>query len=97
MSSSAENGAVDAAVPRMSVDKDEKPEEPAADPDPTPLAPGVWVTEAPGFACVPPRAQSDFRNVAATPDEADDVDDKECDTKLTSLEVEPRIERYRER
>jgi len=71
------------------------------DPDPledaTSLAPGVWVTEAAGFACVPPRAQSDLRNATdASPVEQAD-DDKECGTKLSRDEVEPRIERYRER
>ena len=57
---------VNAPIERMSVEKEDKDPEPAT--DTTPLAPGVWVTEAPGFACVPPRAQSDLRNVA---DQAD--------------------------
>ncbi len=75
-------------------------ENPERSPDPTPLAPGVWATEAPGFACVPPRAQSDLRNAA---DEAghgpgdDHSTDKECDTTLSQDDVGPRIERYRER
>lgn len=82
----------------MCVEKNDKHQEQAA--DTTPLAPGVWVTEAPGFACVPPRAQSDLRNVAdqASHDEADErAADQECDTKLSQDDVEPRIERYRER
>ena len=79
----------------MSVEK--KDEQDPAD-DPTPLAPGVWVTEAPGFACVPPRAQSDLRTTEAAHDEEGDADtDKECGTRLAQDEVQPRIERYRER
>jgi len=98
MTSSTGSGAVDAVVGRMSNEKDdEHPERPR---DPTPLAPGVWVTEAPGFACVPPRAQSDLRTSAdeASHDTSEDCSaDKECDTRLSQDEVEPRIERYRER
>lgn len=41
----------------------EKKDEQAPDAcEATPLAPGVWVTEATGFASVPPRAQSDLRD-----------------------------------
>jgi hypothetical protein len=80
----------------MTVEKDDK--EPPC--DTTPLAPGVWVTEAPGFACVPPRAESDLRNVTqqAERDTSEGPPaDKEADTKLSRDDVEPRIERYRER
>ena len=65
------------------------------------------MTEATGFACVPPRAQSDvgaIRNAAegehddqATDPHDDQGTDPECGTKLSQDEVEPRIERYRER
>jgi hypothetical protein len=81
----------------MTVEKKDERTDPDA--DPSPFAPGVWVTEATGFACVPPRAQSDLSTVrnatAADPDEQ--ATDPECDTKLPSDQVEPRIERYRER
>ena len=83
----------------MTVEK--KDERPDPEIDPSPYAPGVWVTEATGFACVPPRAQSDLRSVNnkrepdADPDEH--ATDPECGTRLSSDEVEPRIERYRER
>jgi len=88
-------GVVNAVVDYMSVVK--KDEDPDPQEDATSLAPGVWVTEAAGFACVPPRAQSDLRNAAdESPDEQAD-DDKECGTTLSREEVEPRIERYRER
>jgi hypothetical protein len=82
----------------MNVEKKDKPPQPPV--DPVPLAPGVWETESPGFASVPPRAQSDLCTVANArkDDEADpEARDKECDTKLSQDEVEPRIERYRER
>ena len=59
------------------------------------LALGAWVTDATGFACVRPRAQSDLQNAVDTDDQADD--DKECGTTLSADEVQPRIERYRER
>ena len=82
--------------------KDERPE-PAA--DPAKHAPGVWVTEATGFACVPPRAQSDLGSIRdaaeddgqATDPPDDQAPDPECGTKLSRDEVEPRIERFRER
>lgn len=76
--------------------KDERPDPQA---DPSPFAPGVWVTEATGFACVPPRTQSDLHTVrnAADADHDEQATDPECDTKLSSDAVEPRIERYRER
>src|SRR5687767_1659756 len=88
------NGVVNAVVDYMSVVK--KDEDPDPLEDATALAPGVWETEAAGFACVPPRAQSDLRNAtdASLDEQADD--DKECGTKLSREEVEPRIERYRE-
>jgi hypothetical protein len=80
----------------MTVEKDDK--EPPC--DTTQLAPGVWVTEAPGFACVPPRAESDLRSLADEGDR-DDAErpptDKEGGAKLSRDDVEPRIERYRER
>jgi len=81
----------------MTVEKKDERSDPDA--DLSPFAPGVWVTEATGFACVPPRAQSDLGTVrnapAADPDEQ--ATDPECDTKHPSDQVEPRIERYRER
>ena len=83
----------------MTVEKKDERADPEA--DPSPYAPGVWVTEATGFACVPPRAQSDLgsikdkRTTDADPDEQ--ATDPECGTKLPSEQVEPRIERYRER
>lgn len=82
----------------MNVEKKDKQPEPAV--DTAPFAPGVWETESPGFASVPPRAQSDLCNVANArkEDEADpDATDKECGTKLSQDKIEPRIERYRER
>jgi hypothetical protein len=81
----------------MTVEK--KDERPDPEADPSPYAPGVWVTEATGFACVPPRAQSDLHAVRNANEAEDDerATDPECDTKLSSDEVEPRIERYRER
>ena len=81
----------------MTVEK--KDERPDPETDPSPYAPGVWVTEATGFACVPPRAQSDLRAVRTASDAEPDehATDPECDTKLSTDEVEPRIERYRER
>jgi hypothetical protein len=59
----------------------------------------VWVTEGTGFACVPPRAQSDLSTLrnAREAEHDDHATDPECDTKLPSEDVEPRIERYRER
>ena len=97
MTSSTGAGAVNAATKSMSVEK--KDEHPDSGADTTPLAPGVWVTEAPGFASVPPRAQSDLRPIEiARDEESDSADtDKECGTRLSQDEVEPRIERYRER
>ncbi len=78
--------------------KDRQPDPPV---DPGPLAPGVWETESPGFASVPPRAQSDLCTVANASKDEDAADpegrDKECDTKLSQDQIEPRIERYRER
>jgi hypothetical protein len=83
----------------MTVEK--KDERPDPEVDPSPYAPGVWVTEATGFACVPPRAQSDLGTVTnKQPSDADrdeQATDPECDTTLSSDQVEPRIERYRER
>ncbi len=54
-------------------------------PDTQPLAPGVWVTEATGFAVVPPRAQSDLGDVC------------EENERKQEEESQPRIERYPER
>jgi hypothetical protein len=81
----------------MTVEKKDERPDPAA--DPTPYAPGVWVTEATGFACVPPRAQSDLGAVknATEPERDDHTVDPTCDTTPTRDDVEPRIERYRER
>jgi hypothetical protein len=81
----------------MTVEK--KDERPDPEADPSPYAPGVWVIEATGFACVPPRAQSDLGALRrATEAERDEhATDPECGTKPSSEEVEPRIERYRER
>jgi hypothetical protein len=57
--------------------------------DLNPLAPGVWITEATGFAAVPPRAQSDLAEVC-------DENEKKKEEKAEG-EAEPRIERYPER
>ena len=68
----------------MIVEKtDDQQPEPKADTQP--LATGVWVTEATGFAAVPPRSQSDLADV--------------CDEQERKQEedAEPRIERYPER
>jgi hypothetical protein len=73
----------------MAIEKDDDPRD-AENTDATHLAPGVWVTEATGFACVPPRAQSDLRD-AKNSDEAENAE------KPGENETEPRIERYRER
>ena len=76
---------------------------------PTWLMTGVWMTEASGFASVPPRAQSDFRSDAAGGPPVDDAPDAESELMIArgederSMESrsdpdhEPRIERYRER
>jgi hypothetical protein len=69
----------------MSVEK----EDDRAQADATPLAPGVWETEAPGFASVPPRAQSDLC-------EAQKQDEAKAE-QAREQETEPRIEKYRER
>jgi hypothetical protein len=81
----------------MTVEKEDERTDQA--PDPTPLAPGVWVTEATGFASVPPRAQSDLRSVrnAREPEPDKRPSDEQCEPKLSKDDVEPRIERYRER
>jgi hypothetical protein len=55
----------------------------------TPLAPGVWITEATGFASVPPRAQSDLGEVCKEKGEEE--------RERTGEDAEPRIERYPER
>jgi hypothetical protein len=91
------HGVVNAVIDCMTVEK--KDERPDPEADPSPYAPGVWVTEATGFACVPPRAQSDLSTVrnASKVEHDDHATDPECDTKLPSDDVEPRIERYRER
>jgi hypothetical protein len=91
------HGVVNAVVDCMTVKK--KDERPDPEADPSPFAPGVWVTEATGFACVPPRAQSDLHAVRnATDAEQDEqTTDPECGTKLPSDQIEPRIEKYRER
>ena len=68
----------------MGVEK--KHDEPDPKVDPTPLAPGVWVTDATGFASVPPRAQSDVCDVR-----------DENDRNKKAEDAEPRIERYPER
>jgi hypothetical protein len=89
----------------MGVEK--KNERPDPTVDPSSHAAGVWMTEAPGFACVPPRAQSDLgavRNAAegahddqTTGSHDEQATDPECGTESPQDEVEPRIERYRER
>ena len=68
----------------MNIEKSQD-EQPQPKPDTHPLAPGVWVTEATGFAAVPPRAQSDLGEVC------EDNDRKHAE------ESQPRIERYPER
>jgi hypothetical protein len=77
----------------MGVEKDNDPPDPQA--DSTPLAPGVWITEATGFASVPPRAQSDLCDVRDE-NERKQERGKEGEAS-TDVEAEPRIERYRER
>jgi hypothetical protein len=67
----------------MDVDKPQD-EQPEPKPDTQPLATGVWVTEATGFAAVPPRAQSDLAEVCE-------------ENERKPEESEPRIERYPER
>jgi hypothetical protein len=90
----------------MTVEKKDERPDPAA--DPSPYAPGVWVTEATGFACVPPRDQSDLGTVKNASDAAHDDSSTrfdpsgqgatpECENKASTTDVEPRIERYRER
>ena len=68
----------------MTVEKTDD-QQPVPEPDTQPLATGVWVTEATGFAVVPPRAQSDLGDV--------------CEEQERKQEenAEPRIERYPER
>ena len=70
----------------MTVDEKEQDAAPAPKPDPTPLATGVWTTEATGFASVPPRAQSDLADVC-----------EENEKRRKEEGAEPRIERYPER
>jgi hypothetical protein len=90
------HGVVNAVVDCMTVEKKDERPDPAS--DPSPYAPGVWVTEATGFACVPPRAQSDLGAVKnASKTEPDREVDPQCDAKSSKDDVEPRIERYRER
>ena len=76
---------------------------------PTWLMTGVWMTEASGFASVPPRAQSDFRSDAETRASSDNAPDVQSELMIARGEDErgtepqsgpdhePRIERYRER
>jgi hypothetical protein len=74
----------------MAIDNDDRPRD-GEENDATPLAPGVWVTEATGFACVPHRAQSDFRDAGQCDDTMKETE------KAAEKETEPRVERYRER
>ena len=72
----------------MNVEK--KKDEPDPKADLNPLAPGVWITEATGFASVPPRAQSDLCDVRCENEQSkDDAVKKE--------EAAPRIEQFPER
>ncbi len=73
---------------------------------PTWLMTGVWMTEASGFASVPPRAASDYRPPAgpSSPDsDAGQGVENELmiargqDDRRAEPDGEPRIERYRER
>ena len=73
----------------MSVEHEHEQPPPADTEDTTPLAPGVWITEATGFACVPPRAQSDLCEVRK--------EDQEKKGGQNTAVDEPRIERYPER
>lgn len=72
----------------MTVEKKDDAPDPKRDLNP--LAPGVWITEATGFASVPPRAQSDLSDVR-------DDNEKAKDEAGKKEETEPRIERYPER
>jgi hypothetical protein len=73
----------------MTIEKNDQPK--PADHETTPLAPGVWTTETSGFAAVPPRAQSDLRDVK------DAGDAESAKDPLSPAPEEPRLERYRER
>jgi hypothetical protein len=73
------------------------------------LMTGVWMTEASGFASVPPRAQSDFRSEAESRPSVEGAPDVESELMIargederstdarSGADDEPRIERYRER
>ena len=74
----------------MSVEREHDQPPPADTADTQPLAPGVWITEATGFACVPPRAQSDLCEVRKQ-------EDSEKEAERNKDADEPRIERYPER
>jgi hypothetical protein len=73
----------------MSVEHNDEPA-PKPGEDTTPLAPGVWITEATGFASVPPRAQSDLCEVRKGEGEGEGE-------RKGEAEAQPRIERYPER
>jgi hypothetical protein len=78
----------------MTTEKDQPPKDQEQPPrDVSPLAPGVWATETTGFACVPPRAQSDLRNAVDT----GETDCREEPASSKATDPEPRIERYPER
>jgi ferritin-like metal-binding protein YciE len=78
---------------------------------PTWLMTGVWMTEASGFAAVPPRAQTDLPVTKTPTSSADDTrrpenelmmargepEDRADEAQRPSGDDEPRIERYRER
>jgi hypothetical protein len=85
----------------MSIDENEKEkDEPEPKVDLNPLAPGVWITEATGFASVPPRAQSDLSDVRCDNEKAKNDEAKNDAVKKDDVMKEkaaPRIEDYPER
>ena len=77
---------------------DQPPPDASEADDPTPLAPGVWITEATGFASVPPRAQSDLCEVREEKQRQGQGEGaRKGDAERNTADVEPRIERYPER
>jgi hypothetical protein len=82
---------------------DQAPPEASEADDATQLAPGVWITEATGFASVPPRAQSDLCEVREeTRRQGEGEGGRKGDAareaeRNKAADAEPRIERYPER
>ena len=68
---------------------------------PTWLMTGVWMTDASGFASVPPRAQSDYRAAEEREPSPESAKSRQADLMRArgedERESDPRIERYRER